>query len=147
MEFIILHGADATAEAEGLQLQLIEVGVPSMTFSEVLLEGPLNIAELVASSTGIIFILTNGLLNDMVCLTMSKQAIKAQKGLPVVFENFTAPSWSSRPFRLMPGDMYEVDWEFFMTQIRSYTSIALMRESDDQELGDGDAGEIEDQVL
>ena len=52
--------------------------------------------------------------------------------LSLTFEDITTPAWSGRPFRLMPSDMYEVEWGFFVTQIRSYISFAeLCRSIDD----------------
>ena len=134
-KFIILHAPDATEVADMLQLQLIEEGLDLITFSEILLEGPLDIPSLVASASGVIIILTSGLHNDTMCLTMAKHAIRAQKGLVVIFEDITTPSWSNRPFRLSSGEMYDVEWGFFLTQIHSHIRISELGESWNQDAG------------
>ncbi|KKT40102.1 hypothetical protein A3K29_01790 [Candidatus Collierbacteria bacterium RIFOXYB2_FULL_46_14] len=128
--YIILHAADTSGKADELQMDLLFEGFATITISEVLLQGPLNIPELIESELGVIIVLSDDLLKDIVCLTMAKQAMRVQKGTVIVFDKISAPEWAGQPFKLVPGVLYEVDWEFFLTKLRSVERISRLGEED-----------------
>ena len=121
---IILHATDASELAQELQNMLLDEEIFSLTIQETLLQGPLSIPELVASSSGVIIVLSKLLFEDTICSVIAQHALNVQKGACVQMKTVTdVPKWVEKPFNLEIGEMTEVNWGFLMTKLRSFLNF------------------------
>ena len=125
---LILHATDATETAKQLQKMFSDERIFSLTYHEILLQGHLIIPELVAASAGVVIVLSPRLLEDSICTVIAQHALNVSKGICVLMEDTYVPEWAIKPFNLEPGEMFEVNWGFLMTKLRSLINFSELRE-------------------
>ncbi|EKD53363.1 MAG: hypothetical protein ACD_61C00056G0002 [uncultured bacterium] len=125
---LILHATDTIRTAKQLQSVLLDVGLFSLTYAEALLSGPLSIVELVASSSAVVIILSDRLLEDMTGTVIAQHALNSHKGACVQYGYIDKPEWAEGAFNLEPGDLFELNWELLLTLLRSQINFAQLGE-------------------